>query len=270
MNSQGSGKGWVPNKMIYENYLSVKDLSIQFGGIHALDRVNLDVKAGSVHALIGPNGAGKTTILNCISRIYKADQGQVIFKGKEIMGLRPHQMVSAGIARTFQNIELFKNMTVMDNILLGRHSKRETSIFSDALFWGKSQKQEIKFREKVEEIIDFLDLQAYRSTIINNVPYGIQKNVELGRGLAIEPEILLLDEPSSGLNVEETQDLAFWIEDIQEDFGITILLVEHDMRLVMDVCDTVTALDYGRVLANGKPKEVVNNPDVIKAYLGEE
>lgn len=253
-----------------EKILSVQDLSIQFGGIKALSRINLQVKAGSAHALIGPNGAGKTTILNCISRIYKADQGQVIFREKEILDLKPHQVVSEGIARTFQNIELFKNMTVMDNILLGRHSKRQTSIFSDALFWGKSMKQEMDFREKAEEIIDFLDLQAYRGATITNVPYGIQKNVELGRALAMEPELLLLDEPSSGLNVEETQDLAFWIDDIREDFGITILLVEHDMRLVMDVCDAATALDYGRVLAHGTPKEVVNDPDVIKAYLGEE
>lgn len=253
-----------------QKYFQAKDISIRFGGIQALNMVNLEVKHGHVHAIIGPNGAGKTTLLNCISRIYKADKGRVVFKGKDISGLRPYQVNSEGIARTFQNIELFKNMSVMDNMLLGRHSKRKTGIFSDAIFWGRSQRQEVGFREKVEEIIDFLNLQAYRSLSINNIPYGVQKNVELGRALAMEPELLLLDEPSSGLNVEETQDLAFWIEDIMEDYGITIILVEHDMRLVVDICDAVTALDYGRVLAEGKPKEVVKDPAVIKAYLGEE
>lgn len=253
-----------------QQYFSVNDLSIKFGGIQALNKVNFGVKEGSVHALIGPNGAGKTTILNCISRIYRADQGSVSLNGQLISDLKPHQVVSAGIARTFQNIELFKNMTVMDNMLLGCHSQKSTSILSDALFWGRSKQQEMDFRLKVEEIIDFLDLQAYRNMTIDNVPYGVQKNVELGRALTMEPQLLLLDEPSSGLNVEETQDLAFWIEDIKEDFGITILIVEHDMRLVMDVCDEATALDYGRVLAKGSPREVVHDPDVVKAYLGEE
>ncbi|SHJ29245.1 branched-chain amino acid transport system ATP-binding protein [Desulfatibacillum alkenivorans DSM 16219] len=244
-------------------------ISIQFGGIKALENVSLDVKQGEVHAIIGPNGAGKTTLLNCISRQYKADSGQVFFQGKNILKLKPHQVVSRGIARTFQNIELFKNMTVMDNMLLGRHSQRATGIFSDILFYGKARQQESDFRLKVEEVIDFLDLQAYRNRIINDVPYGVQKNVELGRALVMEPRLLLLDEPSSGLNMEETQDLAFWIEDIRDDLGITIILVEHDMRLVMDSCDRVTALDYGGVLAVGEPKEVVKNPDVVKAYLGE-
>ncbi|MBT4088085.1 MAG: ABC transporter ATP-binding protein [Deltaproteobacteria bacterium] len=253
-----------------DELLLIKNLSIRFGGVIALDHINLDVHQGEVHALIGPNGAGKTTLLNCISRIYNADTGQVCLKGKDIMGLKTHLVVSKGIARTFQNIELFKDMTVMDNILLGCHFKRKTSLFSDILFWGKSRKQEIKFRKQVENIIDFLDLQAYRNLSINNVPYGVQKNVELGRALVMKPKLLLLDEPSSGLNIEETQDLAFWIEDIKEEFGITILLVEHDMRLVLDVCDKATALDYGRVLATGTPKEVVENPEVVKSYLGEE
>ncbi len=253
-----------------EQYFKINNLSIHFGGIQALDSINLEVQKGHVHAIIGPNGAGKTTLLNCISRIYKADTGGITFKNRDIMRLKAHRVVRQGIARTFQNIELFKNMTVMDNLLLGCHSKKRTGITSDILFWGKAQKQEIAFRKKVEEIIDFLDLQAYRNITIDSVPYGIQKNVELARALVMEPELLLLDEPSSGLNVEETQDLAFWIEDIKEDFGITIILVEHDMRLVMDVSDAITALDYGRVLVHGKPEEVVNNPDVIKSYLGED
>ncbi|HDP24915.1 MAG TPA: ABC transporter ATP-binding protein [Deltaproteobacteria bacterium] len=251
-------------------FFSVQNLSIRFGGIQALKDVSLEVKPGSIHALIGPNGAGKTTILNCISRVYKADGGTVVFKGEDVSRLKPHQVVSRGISRTFQNIELFSNMTVMDNILLGRHSKRQTSLLNDALFWGKSQRQEMQFRERVEEIIDFLDLQAYRNLPISRIPYGVQKNVELARALAAEPDLLLLDEPSSGLNVEETQDLAFWIEDIKEDFGITILLVEHDMRLVMDVCDAATAFNYGSVLAYGTPADVVKDPEVVKAYLGEE
>lgn len=250
-------------------FFQVADLSIQFGGIKALDRVHLSVDRGTVHAIIGPNGAGKTTLLNCISRQYKADDGAVTFKGKNVLKLKPHQVVLKGIARTFQNIELFSNMSVMENMLLGRHSKRKTGIFSDMLFWGKAQRQEMTFRKKVEEIIDFLDLQAYRDQTINNVPYGVQKNVELGRALVMEPDLLLLDEPSSGLNMEETQDLAFWIDDIKKDLGVTIVLVEHDMRLVVDTCDKVTALDYGGVLACGEPKEVVNDPEVVKAYLGE-
>ncbi len=251
------------------HFLQLSDLSIQFGGIKALNDVNLQVQQGTVHAIIGPNGAGKTTLFNCISRQYKADSGEIYFQGHNISKLKPHQVILKGIARTFQNIELFKNMSVMDNMLLGRHSKRTTGIFSDIVFWGKALKQEVFFRRKVEEVIDFLDIQAYRNQAINNVPYGVQKNVELGRALVMEPKLLLLDEPSSGLNMEETQDLAFWIEDIKDDLGVTVILVEHDMRLVMDTCDSVTALDYGSVLAEGKPKEVVKDPDVVKAYLGE-
>jgi branched-chain amino acid transport system ATP-binding protein len=253
-----------------ETLLKAENMSIRFGGVNALQDVNIDVEKGSIHALIGPNGAGKTTLLNCISRVYKADTGKVTFQGKDITHIKPYKVVNEGIARTFQNIELFANVTVMDNMLLGCHSRRKTGFFQDAVFWGKSREQELKFRTKVEEVIDFLDLQAYRMERINNVPYGVQKNVELGRALVMEPTLLLLDEPSSGLNVEETQDLAFWLEDIRADFGITILLIEHDMRLVMDVCDRITALNYGKLLADGKPKDVVSHPDVVKAYLGED
>lgn len=253
-----------------ETLLKAENMSIRFGGVNALQNVDIDVEKGSIHALIGPNGAGKTTLLNCISRVYKADSGKVTFQGKDITHIKPYKIVNEGIARTFQNIELFANVSVMDNMLLGCHSRRKTGFFQDALFWGKAREQENKFRTKVEEIIDFLDLQAYRMERINNVPYGVQKNVELGRALVMEPTLLLLDEPSSGLNVEETQDLAFWLEDIRADFGMTILLIEHDMRLVMDVCDRITALNYGKLLADGKPKDVVSHPDVIKAYLGED
>jgi branched-chain amino acid transport system ATP-binding protein len=252
------------------SFFQVADLSIQFGGIQALDKVDLEVQKGEVHAIIGPNGAGKTTLFNCICRQYYADSGRIWFKGEEISKLKPHQVVFSGIARTFQNIELFTNMTVLDNMLLGCHSKKEPGFFSDIVFWGKSQRQEVAFREKVEKVIDFLDLHAYRNRLVGSVPYGVQKYVELGRALVMEPALLLLDEPSSGLNMEETQDLAFWIDDIKMDLGITIILVEHDMRLVVDVCDTVTALNYGRLLAQGRPSDVVKDPEVVKAYLGEE
>ncbi|MDP2838471.1 MAG: ATP-binding cassette domain-containing protein, partial [Syntrophales bacterium] len=181
------------------SFFQVTDLSIQFGGILALEKVDLEVQRGKVHAIIGPNGAGKTTLFNCICRQYKADSGRIYFNGKEVSKLKPHQVVSNGIARTFQNIELFTNMTVMDNMLLGCHSKRQTGFFSDLVFWGKAPNQEIEFREKVEKVIDFLDLQAYRNRLVGNIPYGAQKYVELGRALVMEPELLLLDEPSSGL-----------------------------------------------------------------------
>jgi len=250
--------------------LKVDNMSIRFGGVKALQDVSVEVQKNTIHALIGPNGAGKTTLLNCISRVYKADTGQVIFNGRDISHQKPYKVVDEGIARTFQNLELFSNVSVMDNMLLGCHSRKKTGFFSEALFWGKARKQEHEFRTKVEEIIEFLDLQAYRMEIINNVPYGVQKNVELGRALVMEPKLLLLDEPSSGLNVEETQELVFWLEDIRAEFGITILLIEHDMRLVMDVCDKITVLNYGKLLAEGKPQDVVNHPDVVKAYLGED
>ena len=250
--------------------LKVDNMSIRFGGVKALQDVSVEVQENTIHALIGPNGAGKTTLLNCISRVYKADTGQVIFNGRDISHQKPYKVVDEGIARTFQNLELFSNVSVMDNMLLGCHSRKKTGFFSEALFWGKARKQEHEFRTKVEEIIDFLDLQAYRMEIISNVPYGVQKNVELGRALVMEPKLLLLDEPSSGLNVEETQDLVFWLEDIRAEFGITILLIEHDMRLVMDVCDKISVLNYGKLLAEGNPQDVVNHPDVVKAYLGED
>lgn len=253
-----------------ERLLAINNMSIRFGGVIALDRIDLIVHQGEIHALIGPNGAGKTTLLNCISRIYKSDKGRIVFDGTDISGVKTDRIVSHGVARTFQNIELFKDMSVMDNILLGCHYKRKTGLFSDMLFWGKSIKQEMAFRQMVEEVIEFLDLQAYRKLTINNVPYGVQKNVELGRALVMKPRLLLLDEPSSGLNIEETQDLAFRIEDIKAEFGITTLIVEHDMRLVLDICDKATALDYGRVLATGDTKDVVEHPDVVRSYLGEE
>jgi branched-chain amino acid transport system ATP-binding protein len=245
-------------------------VSISFGGLRALDGVSFEVRPREVFAIVGPNGAGKTTIFNCINRFYPLDGGRLIFKGREFSRERPHRVAEMGISRTFQNVELFKNTTVIQNLLLGRHRHRRTNLLSEVFFTRSARRQEIRSREKAEEVIDFLDLQAYRDQLVMNLPYGIQKIVELGRALAMEPELLLLDEPCAGMNVEETEDLAFWIEDIVEDLGVTVLLVEHNMRLVQAVSQRVLALDFGQPIAEGSPEEVLAHPEVIKAYLGEE
>ena len=249
--------------------LSLKNLTISFGGVVAVDRVSLNVHEGEILSIIGPNGAGKTTIFNCINRLYKPDSGDIIFKNRSVLKHKAHQMSNLGIARTFQNIELFTNMTVIENILLGRHIFRRYGLLSQAFFYGKTRSEEIGHRRKAEEIIDFLDLQAHRNKRIGSLPYGVQKLVELGRALALEPKVLLMDEVSSGMNLEETQDLMIWITDIREDLGITLVLVEHDMRLVMGVSDRIAVLDYGRKIAEGRPEEVQSNEEVIKAYLGD-
>lgn len=251
------------------NFLSIENLTISFGGVVAVHDVSLEVNKGEILSVIGPNGAGKTTIFNCISRLYKPDEGQINFAGRDILELKAHKISSLGIARTFQNIELFTNMTLIENILLGRHIFRRTGLFSQALFYGKARREEIDHRKKAEEVIDFLDLQAHRNKRIGSLPYGVQKLVELGRALALEPRILLMDEVSSGMNLEETQDLMIWIKDIREDLGITLVLVEHDMRLVMEVSDRIVVIDYGRKIAEGSPQEIQSNPEVIRAYLGD-
>lgn len=255
------------------SFFQVDNLSLSFGGLNALDGVSFEVEKGAIYSIIGPNGAGKTTIFNCINRIYRPDSGSIIFKGKDLLKLRPDQIAKAGIARTFQNIELFSHMSTMDNLLLGRHCRMKTGIWSGATFFrrrSKAAREEIENREQVERIIDFLDLQSARDQFVINLPFGTQKLVELGRALALEPELLLLDEPSAGMNMEERQDLIIWIRDIREDFGITIVLVEHDMSLIMDISDTILALNYGKKIAEGQPEQIQSHPEVLKAYLGEE
>ncbi len=245
-----------------------ENLAINFGGIKAVDGVTFDVEQGKVFTIIGPNGAGKTTVFNLISRIYDPSEGKLIFEGRDITKVPPHDVAGIGIARTFQNIELFEYATLLQNLLLGRHAHRGTNLIQDILHLPSARKSELAHRERVEKVIEFLDLEAYRDALIMNLPYGVRKVVELARALCTEPKLLLLDEPSSGLNTEETQDMAFWIQDIKVELGITVLMVEHDMSLVNEVSDRVLALNYGRVLAEGTAREVQSHPEVVKAYLG--
>jgi branched-chain amino acid transport system ATP-binding protein len=251
------------------SFFEARGISIRFGGLVALNDVSFEVKQGKVFTIIGPNGAGKTTIFNCINRYYDLDEGEFLFKGNNITRVNPHIVAELGISRTFQNTELFRNFTVMDNLLLGRHRHRRTNLLKEALFTQSVRKQEIENREKAEEIIDFLNLKPYRDRMVAGLPYGIQKIVELGRALAMEPELLLLDEPSSGMNTEETEDMAFWISDIKEQLGITIIIVEHDMKLVKELSDRVLALNFGMPITQGNLEDVLSHPEVIKAYLGE-
>jgi branched-chain amino acid transport system ATP-binding protein len=256
-----------------ENFFRIEDLSISFGGLRAVDDVNFTVKKEAIFSIIGPNGAGKTTIFNCINGLYIPDHGRVMFKGEDITGLKPYKVAMKGIARTFQNIELFSRMTTMENLMLGRHLHMKTGILSGATFFRRKSRaalEEIRHRERVEHIIDLLELQYARNQFVGSLPYGTQKLIELGRALALEPELLLLDEPSAGMNTEEKQDLIFWIKDIQYEFGVTILLIEHDMRMVMDISDRILALNFGKPIGEGVPEEIQNNPEVLQAYLGEE
>lgn len=249
--------------------LTVQDLSIRFGGIVAVDDVSFSVERGEVFTIVGPNGAGKSTIFNLISRFYEPSGGSLHFDGHNITGMKPEQIAQLGIARTFQNIELFEHSTVLQNLLVGRHSSRRTNFLQDIFFTPGTRREEIKHREHVEGVIDFFDLQPYRDSLIAGLPYGVRKVVEIARALSSAPKIILLDEPASGLSVEETQDMAFWIEDMQKDMGLTVLMVEHDMGLVSKVSDRVLALADGRPLALGTSEEVQNDPAVIEAYLGD-
>ena len=248
--------------------LTLEGVSRYFGGLKVLQEVHLEVPKGGVFGLIGPNGAGKTTVFNLISRLYTPTTGAIAFEGMLLAQYAPHDIAKLGIARTFQNIELFEHANVLQNLLIGRHTHRQTNLWGELLFTRKTRAAEIAAREKVEQVIDLLDLQHHRESLVAGLPYGVRKVVELARALCTEPKLLLLDEPSSGLNVEETDDMAFWIDDIRNELGITVLMVEHDMALVSKVSDRVLAMNQGEVLALGTPTEVQRHPGVIEAYLG--
>jgi branched-chain amino acid transport system ATP-binding protein len=258
--------------MMSDILLSAQNLSVRFGGVLAVNNVSFDVKQGEVFTLIGPNGAGKTTVFNLISRIYTPTSGEIDYAGPagmlKLTDQPPQNVASLGIARTFQNIELFEHASVLHNLLIGRHTHRKTGLWQDLFFTAKARETELQSRQKAEEVIELLDLQHYRDSLVAGLPYGVRKVVEMARALCTEPKLLLLDEPSSGLNVEETDDMAFWIQDIKNELGITVLMVEHDMSLVSKVSDRVLAMNQGEVLAMGTPREVQTDAGVIEAYLG--
>ena len=248
--------------------LSVDHISLSFGGVRALEEINFDIRKKEIFAIIGPNGAGKTSMLNVINGFYHPQQGEIHFKGLHRKQMRPHEAAVQGIARTFQNVALFKGMSTLNNILSGRNLKMKSNLFWQALYYGPARKEEMENREVVEDIIDFLEIQYIRRTPVGKLPYGLQKRVELGRALAMEPELLLLDEPMAGMNIEEKQDMCRFILDINEQYGTTIVLIEHDMGVVMDLSERMIVLDYGRKIAEGTPDEIRGNQTVIDAYLG--
>jgi len=256
------------SRQIGEVILNVQNISLSFGGVKALSDISFDVREHEIRAIIGPNGAGKSSMLNCINGVYTPQHGQITFRGQTFSHMDSHQVAVMGVARTFQNLALFKGMSVLDNIMTGRNLRMESNLLWQALRLGPAEREEIEHRKRVEEIIDFLEIQAYRKTPVGQLPYGLQKRVDLGRALALEPQVLLLDEPMAGMNVEEKQDMCRFILDVNDEFGTTVVLIEHDMSVVMDISDRVVVLDYGKKIGDGTPDEVRNNPEVISAYLG--
>lgn len=256
------------SKKIGDVILDVQNISLAFGGVKALTDISFNVREHEIRAIIGPNGAGKSSMLNCINGVYTPQQGSITFRGKTFKHMDSRQVAEMGVARTFQNLALFKGMSVLDNIMSGRNLRIKSNIFMQALRWGPAEREENEHRQKVEEIIDFLEIQAYRKTPVGQLPYGLQKRVDLGRALAMEPQVLLLDEPMAGMNIEEKQDMCRFVLDVNDEFGTTVVLIEHDMGVVMDISDRVVVLDYGKKIGDGTPNEVRASPEVIKAYLG--
>ena len=256
------------SKTIGDVILDVHNISLSFGGVKALSDISFNVREHEIRAIIGPNGAGKSSMLNCINGVYTPQQGNITFRGQTFSHMDSHQVAVMGVARTFQNLALFKGMSVLDNIMTGRNLRMKSNLLLQALRWGPVEREEMVHRRKVEEIIDFLEIQPYRKTPVGQLPYGLQKRVDLGRALALEPQVLLLDEPMAGMNVEEKQDMCRFILDVNDEFGTTVVLIEHDMGVVMDISDRVVVLDYGKKIGDGTPDEVRRNPEVISAYLG--
>jgi branched-chain amino acid transport system ATP-binding protein len=250
--------------------LQINQVSLSFGGLRALSGVSIHVEPGEIFAVIGPNGAGKTSLLNCICGLYRPQEGEILYGQTNLVKTSPHKLPQLGIARSFQNIELFSNMTVLDNLMLGRHVHMKKNILQALLYWGAGQREEIQHREFVEHVIDLLEIQGIRKQMVGALAYGLQKRVELGRALATNPGLLLLDEPMAGMNAEEKEDIARYVLDINEEWGVTIILIEHDMGVVMDVSDRIAVLDFGRCIGIGTPEETRNNDDVVRAYLGED
>ena len=255
-------------RAIGEVVLDLQNISLSFGGVKALTDISFNVREHEIRAIIGPNGAGKSSMLNVINGVYTPQQGEIRFRGQSFRKMNSRKVAELGVARTFQNLALFKGMSVLDNIMTGRNLRMKTNVFLQAIRLGPAEREEIANREVVERIIDFLEIQAYRKTPVGRLPYGLQKRVDLGRALAMEPSLLLLDEPMAGMNVEEKQDMCRFILDVNDEFGTTIVLIEHDMGVVMDISDRVVVLDYGKKIGDGTPDEVRNNEDVIRAYLG--
>ena len=258
----------MSEKKIGDVILDIQNISLRFGGVKALTDISFNVREHEIRSIIGPNGAGKSSMLNCINGVYTPSEGSITFRGQTFAHMNSRQVAEMGVARTFQNLALFKGMSVIDNIMTGRNLKMKCNLLQQAFHLGPARREELAHREFVENIIDFLEIQAYRKTPVGQLPYGLQKRVDLGRALAMEPQVLLLDEPMAGMNVEEKQDMCRFILDVNDEFGTTIVLIEHDMGVVMDISDRVVVLDYGKKIGDGEPDEVKNNPEVIKAYLG--